>query len=59
MIMGNKHIGDADEPMWLALIKCWCCGLCYTHQQYKEHDCEEGFPAIATTVFKPSQGEMS
>merc|ERR1711966_220207 len=56
---GTKGKGDAkDEPLW-AFLKCWCCGSCYVHQQYKEHGCTEECGKIITTSFKPSQAEMS
>ena len=58
MWYGTLHMKE-KEPMQCAFLKCWCCGICYLHQQYKEHGCVEGIGPMAMTSFKPSQSEMS
>ena len=37
------------EPGAFLKCKCWCCGLCYNHQNYKEHGRVEEPMAIPTT----------
>ena len=49
----------AKDPIHCAFLKCWCCGLCYNHQQYEEHGCVEEPMSILTTSFEPSQSEMA
>merc|ERR1719281_300731 len=35
---GQIQKGDKGEPIPCGILKMWCCGSCYIHQQYKEVD---------------------
>jgi len=58
MWYGNMKFKE-QESCGCAFLKCWCCGICYLHQQYKEHECTEEPGKILMTACKPSQVEMS
>mmetsp|Transcript_32506 Transcript_32506/g.65702 ORF Transcript_32506/g.65702 Transcript_32506/m.65702 type:complete len:128 (-) Transcript_32506:311-694(-) len=54
---GQKKKGPL-EPVPIGILKTWCCGSCYLHQQVKElGDCD--VIDIAKKMGKPSQEEMS
>ena len=55
---GQKHKGEA-EPILCGILKTWLCGICYLHQQYKEHGCTDDPGKMISTCMKPSQIEMS
>ena len=56
-IFGSKS-KDAGKGA-VGFLKTWCCGICYLHQQYKEHGCPEDIGTLVGTSFKPAQTEMS
>ena len=54
------HMKQADAEGWPAKIgKTWCCGLCYLHQQYKEHGCPEDPGGIIKGGIATAQQEMN
>eukprot|EP00747_Dinoflagellata_sp_TGD_P105110 gnl/TRDRNA2_/TRDRNA2_169456_c0_seq19.p1 gnl/TRDRNA2_/TRDRNA2_169456_c0~~gnl/TRDRNA2_/TRDRNA2_169456_c0_seq19.p1 ORF type:complete len:122 (-),score=29.25 gnl/TRDRNA2_/TRDRNA2_169456_c0_seq19:105-470(-) len=55
---GQKAKGES-ESILCGILKTWLCGICYLHQQYKEHGCEQDPGKIISTAFKPAQMEMS
>ena len=57
LLYGQKSGKEVSMPC--GILKCWCCGICYLHQQYKEHGCVEAPGEIVMTSFKPSQVEMA
>mmetsp|Transcript_97990 Transcript_97990/g.238412 ORF Transcript_97990/g.238412 Transcript_97990/m.238412 type:complete len:127 (+) Transcript_97990:92-472(+) len=55
---GMKKKGPL-EPLPVAVLKAWCCGGCYLHQQYKEITGGGNVIDIAKNMGKPAQEEMS
>jgi len=53
---GQKQV---EKGIVCGILKTWCCGACYLHQQYKECGATEDFGAMIKTCMSPSQEEMS
>lgn len=52
--------GGFEESLPIAVLKIWCCGLCYVMQEYKQcTSSPKDAKTLITTIGKPSQAEMS
>merc|ERR1719379_2044807 len=55
MLLTNGLAKADKDKTAVAILKCWCCGICYLHQQYKENGCPEAPGELITGACKQEE----